>query len=252
MATKFAPLPFRTKADDVVKACEASLQRLGREQIDLYQIHFPNAYCNEEYWNGLAKAFDKGLVKAVGVSNYGVDAVRKCHSALEQRGIQLATNQIQLSLLYRHPLENGLMSACADLGIKVLAYSPLALGMLTGKYKPNSPPSGRRKGVYEKLLTTKDYSQLLSTMSDIASKHEGATAAQVAINWTRSKNAIPIPGARTISQIRGNYGATSWNLSNDEVAALDSASSKVGTFIQPDASPFPKKDINTGLVMFDS
>jgi pyridoxine 4-dehydrogenase len=119
VATKFAALPFRTKASDVVKACEKSVARLGTGRpIDLYQIHFPNAWSNAEYWDGLAMAYEKGLVKAVGVSNYGIDAVRACHDALAKRGIPLASNQIQLSLLYTHPIDNGLLKACDDLGVK--------------------------------------------------------------------------------------------------------------------------------------
>ena len=122
VATKFAALPTRTKAMDVLKACQASVKRLGGRQIDLYQIHFPNAWSNAEYWDGLAMAYEKGLVQAVGVSNYGVDAVRTCHDALAKRGIPLATNQIQMSLLYRWPLENGLVEACQDLGVQILSY----------------------------------------------------------------------------------------------------------------------------------
>ena len=251
VATKFAALPFRTKPDDVVKACQASLKRLGRP-IDLYQIHFPNAWSNEEYWDGLAQAYDKGLVKAVGVSNYGVDATRACHAALKKRGIQLATNQIQLSLLYRHPLDNGLMETCQELGVQVLSYSPLGLGMLGGKYTPEKPPAGPRKSLYEKLLTTPDYENLLTTMIEVGKAHNDASPAQVAINWTRAKGSVPIPGARTLSQVKSNYAAADWSLSPEEIKILDEASAKVNTFVQPDVSPFPKKDINTGLVMFDS
>jgi pyridoxine 4-dehydrogenase len=75
IATKFAALPWRTTPESVVKACKASTIRLGRP-IDLYQIHFPNAYANEAYWDGMAMAYERGLIRAVGVSNYGVDAVR--------------------------------------------------------------------------------------------------------------------------------------------------------------------------------
>jgi pyridoxine 4-dehydrogenase len=251
VATKFAAFPFRTKASDVVKACEESTKRLGRP-IDLYQIHFPNAWSNAEYWDGIAQCYDTGLVKAVGVSNYGVDAVRACHAALADRGIQLATNQIQLSLLYRWPLENGLMQACEDLGVKVLSYSPLAFGLLTGKYTLGAPPQGPRKKIYEKLLTTPDYENLLATMKDVAEGHKGATLAQVALNWARAKNSVPIPGARTVRQVQSNYGALDWKLSKEEVAVLDKASAKVTTFNTPDMLPFPKKDIKTGLVLFDS
>ena len=105
IATKFAALPFRTKSIDVVKACKDSLKRLNPQTgepipIDLYQIHFPNAWNNEDYWDGLAQCYEEGLVKAVGISNYGIDAMRAVHKKLAARGIPLATNQIQLSLLY--------------------------------------------------------------------------------------------------------------------------------------------------------
>lgn len=130
VATKFAALPWRTKRGDVVKAAQKSVERLGRP-IDLYQIHFPNAYANEAYWDGLGDAFDKGLVRAVGVSNYGKEAVRACHAKLAARGIPLSSNQIQLSLLYRCPLENGLKEVHDELGVSTIAYSPLGLGLLS-------------------------------------------------------------------------------------------------------------------------
>jgi len=253
VATKFAALPFRTKPEQVLKACQASVKRLGGRPIDLYQIHFPNAYCNAEYWDGLAMAYEQGLVKAVGVSNYGVDAVRACHAALAKRGIALATNQIQLSLLYRHPLENGLLQACQDLGVQVLSYSPLGLGMLTGKYTADQPPSGPRKRVFEKLLTTPDYQNLLQTMNEVADGHgTNIPISQVALNWARAKQTVPIPGARTLSQVQSNYGALDWSLTTGDLAALDQASARVTTYIQPSENPFPKVDKDTGLIMYDS
>jgi pyridoxine 4-dehydrogenase len=254
IATKFAAFPTRTKPENVLKACEASLKRLGGDRpIDLYQIHFPNAWANEEYWDGLAQAYEKGLVKAVGVSNYGVDATRACHAALAKRGIPLSTNQIQLSLLYTHPLQNGLMDTCKELGVQVLSYSPLGLGMLTGKYTNKDPPQGPRKKLYEKLQETPDYDNLLAVMDQVAAQHGSpANKAQVAINWARAKGSIPIPGARTVRQVQQNYDALDWTLTKDEERRLDEAAAKVKTFVQPSESPFPKKDINTGLVMFDS
>lgn len=251
IASKFAAVPFRTKPQDVVKACEASVKRLGRP-VDLYQIHFPNAWSNAEYWDGLAAVYEKGLVKAVGVSNYGVDAMRACHDALAKRGIPLASNQIQLSLLYQWPLKNGLVDACHELGVEVLAYSPLALGFLTGKFARDKLPSGPRKKIGEKLFETEYYNNLLIAMKDVAQKHEGATLSQVAINWTRAKKTIPIPGARTVKQVQQNYEALDWTLTAEEEKRLDDAASSVSTFIKPEMNPFPKKDINTGLIMYDS
>lgn len=253
VATKFAPLPWCTKAQDVVSACEKSLKRLQRPSIELYQIHFPNAYSNAAYWDGLAMAYEKGLVQAVGVSNYGVDATRACHAALQKRGIPLATNQIQLSLLYRWPVENGLLQACRDLGVQVLSYSPLALGLLTGKYRgADNKPSGPRRKVYEQLRSTPDYENLLATMQEVADNHSGASQAQVALNWARAQGTIPLPGARTVRQVASNQAALDWNLSPTEVAELDRAAARVTTFLTPDASPFPQRDKDTGLVMFDS
>lgn len=93
VATKFAALPWRTKREDVVRAARASVERLGRP-IDLYQIHFPNAYANEAYWDGLADAYDQGLVKSVGVSNYGSEAVRACHATLAK--VSRGTHELAL------------------------------------------------------------------------------------------------------------------------------------------------------------
>ena len=251
IASKFAPLPFYTKAADVVKHCEASVKRIGRP-IDLYQIHFPNAWSNTEYWDGLAQCYEKGLVKAVGVSNYGVEAMTACHGVLAKRGIPLATNQIQYSLLYQWPEQNGLLQACKDLNVQVLAYSPLALGMLTGKYNQNKMPTGPRKSIFQQLLSTPDYQNLLETMQQVTTHHPGSTLSQVAINWTRSKGTIPIPGARTINQVEQNYGALDWSMSLQEMTMLDNAAKKVTTFLTPDKSPMVKEDINTHMRMMDS
>ena len=252
IASKFAALPFRTKAKDVVTACEKSVERLEGRPIDLYQIHFPNAWSNADYWDGLAECYEKGLVKAVGVSNYGSDAVRACHASLKERGIPLASNQIQLSLLYKWPIENGLLDTCNELGVAVLSYSPLALGFLTGKYNESNLPAGPRRGLFKQLLSTPDYENLLATMKQIASNHNDAKLSQVAINWTRAKGTIPIPGARTVKQVQQNYNALSWNLSKEEEKMLDDSAAKVTSFLTPDKNPFPKEDINTKLKMYDS
>ncbi|KAG7336978.1 aldo/keto reductase family protein [Nitzschia inconspicua] len=254
VATKFAPYPFRTKPENVVKACQSSLKRLGGNRpIDLYQIHFPNVVANEEYWDGLANAYEQGLVKAVGVSNYGVDALKACHTALEKRGVPLSTNQIQYSLLYRFPEDNGLLQACQDLGVQVLSYSPLALGLLTGKYTDVGSlqqVSGPRKALFDKTLENPQFQTLLDTMKQVASNHDNANVAQVAINWCRTKGTIPIPGARNLRQIQSNYGALTWELSKEEVALLDRAA--LFSYNTPDLAPFPRQDKTTGLVMFDS
>ena len=253
VATKFAPVPFRTKPENVVKAAIGSRKRLDRP-IDLYQIHFPNAFANEAAWDGLADAYEQGIVKNVGVSNYGVDALRACHAALAKRGVPLASNQIQYSLLYRYPEQNGLLQACKDLDVQVLSYSPLALGLLTGKYLSKASVKqlgGPRKKIFKDVIGNPEVEKLLLTMEKVATNHgNNASIAQVAINWCRAKGTIPIPGARNLRQVKSNYAALSWDLSADEVAMLDEAATY--SYIDPSASSFAKVDKDTGLIMFDS
>lgn len=258
VATKFTALPFRTKPENVLKAAKASQARLGGKPIDLYQIHFPSAYANEAYWDGMAQAYEQGIIKAVGVSNYGVDALKACHAALAKRGIPLASNQIQYSLLYRFPEQNGLLQACQDLGVQVLAYSPLALGLLTGKYATQDQVAsiqGPRKQLFSKTVENPQFQNLLEVMTKIAASHSTADRTvnlpQVAINYCRAKGTIPIPGARNLRQIQSNYAALEWELSQSDLSALDYASQNLA-YIDPSANPFPKFDKDTGLKMFDS
>lgn len=257
VATKFAALPWRTKPESVLKACEASVRRLGTGRpIDLYQIHFPNAYANEAYWDGMAMAYERGLIRAVGVSNYGVDATRACHAALAKRGVPLSTNQIQYSLLYQYPEKsNGLLQCCRDLGMDVLAYSPLALGLLTGKYSEDNVKtvSGPRRGLFEKTVSNPQFVATLGAMREVAAAHSDVSASvpQVAINWCIAKGTIPIPGARNLRQVQSNYGSLDWKMNDDEVKFLDKATQGL-SYIEPGANPFPKVDKDTGLKMFDS
>jgi len=209
-------------------------------------------FSNEAYWDGLGDAYERGLVKSVGVSNYGVDALRACHAKLADRGIKLASNQIQMSLLYRWPIENGLLDACKELDVKVLSYSPLALGFLTGKYNKSNLPSGPRAAIGKSLYEDEtSYDNLLAVMKDIAAKHD-AVPSQVALNWAINKGTIPIPGARTIKQAKQNLATIDWSMSAEEERLLDEASAKVTGFVTPDKNPFPRKDKDTGLTMYDS
>lgn len=252
VATKFAALPWRTKPKDVLEAAKKSTDRLGRP-IDLYQIHFPNAWANEEYMEGLGQCVDSGLVKAAGVSNYGVDAMRKCSEKLGAYGVPLTSNQIQLSLLYPFALNNGLKRTCDELGVQVLAYSPLGLGILTGKFSETNLPSGPRKALAEKYLADPAFGELISTMREIGrTNHGGATCAQMALAWCTAKGACVIPGARTVAQAASNVAAAELRLSAEDVARLDKAAAAVQPQTTPETVPFPKKDIRTGLVMFDS
>jgi aryl-alcohol dehydrogenase-like predicted oxidoreductase len=92
-----------------------------------------------------SNAFISGKVKAVGVSNYSVEQMRLAHAELAKRDIPLASNQVEYSLLHRQPEVNGILDACRELGITLIAYSPLAMGALTGKYSATNKPTGLRR-----------------------------------------------------------------------------------------------------------
>lgn len=139
IATKFPPLPWRLTAESLPIALKASLKRLQLDKVGLYMIHWPgfflNAFSNEAYIDGLGLCVEQGLTSAVGVSNFKEERLRQAHKQLADRGVPLASNQMQYSLLYRKPEKNGVMEACKELGITLVAYSPIAQGLLTGGFK---------------------------------------------------------------------------------------------------------------------
>ncbi|HEY9738581.1 MAG TPA: aldo/keto reductase, partial [Trichocoleus sp.] len=120
--------------------------------------------------------------------------------------------------------ELGLKALCDELGIQLIAYSPLGLGLLTGKYTPHSPlPKGLRGLVFRQLLPGTE--PLLGVLRAVA-EARGKTPAQVALNWCICKGTMPIPGAKTLAQAEQNLGALGWQLSDGEVAELDGAAKR--------------------------
>ncbi len=220
VATKFIPFPWKVAlASALMRSLEESLQRLRLPFVHLYQIHGPiSLRSHAAMAEALAAAHRAGLVKAVGVSNYSEEETRAIHSELAKRGIPLATNQIEFSLLRTMPESNGLLRACKELGVAVLAYSPLGQGRLTGKYTAGNPPPGRRQF---SAFPMAQVDPIVAELRRIGAGHGGRTPAQVALNWVMCKGAIPIPGAKTKEQAEQNAGALGWRLSDDEVRALD-------------------------------
>lgn len=230
IATKFAPLPWRFTSGSVVDACKASLKRLGIKKMALYQQHWPafgpNYFQGNNFIQGLADCQEQGLTEAVGVSNFKADRVLNASRILKDRGVSLASNQVQYSLLYRKPEQNGVADAVRDAGATIIAYSPLCQGLLTGKYTKDNLPGGARKLVINEERV-KEVQPLLSLMRDIGEANGGKTCGQVAINWTICKGAIPIPGAKNAKQATEAAGGFGWRMTDDQVAALDKASDEV-------------------------
>jgi aryl-alcohol dehydrogenase-like predicted oxidoreductase len=145
IATKFPPTPFG-RAHDLPDALNASLGNLRRSTIDLYQHHFPARRVDiPDLMQFMADAVEAGKIKAVGVSNYSAAQMRTAYQILARRGIPLASNQVNYSLLHRQPETNGVLDTCRELGITLIAYQPLASGALTGKYLDGPRPVGIRR-----------------------------------------------------------------------------------------------------------
>jgi aryl-alcohol dehydrogenase-like predicted oxidoreductase len=227
IATKFAPLPYRFSAKSLLSAVDKSLERLGLETVDLYQIHFPSPILRiKSLMDALAETVKAGKVRRVGVSNYDADQMRQAHDRLASHGVPLASNQVEYSLLQRAPETNGVLEACRDLDVSLIAYSPIAKGLLTGKYSPGGDrPTGlvRRMGRTFGEQNLKKIEPVVNILREIGEAHNKRPA-QVALNWLiTQKHTFPIPGAKNESQARQNAGALGWEMTGEEAELLELA-----------------------------
>src|SRR6202051_175480 len=213
IATKFFPFPGRSSPRRLMHGLDGSLARLGLKTIDLYYVHFPLPLMDVRVFaEGLVEAVKSGKARAVGVANFGADQMRRIADQLARAGVPLAANQVNYSLAHRAAETNGVLDACRELDVALVAYFPLASGRLT------RPPDRNRTQA------------LLTLLADIARAHD-ASISQVALNWllARDPHVIPIPGATKPQHARANLGALSWRLGETEFDAIDRASAKSGT-----------------------
>jgi aryl-alcohol dehydrogenase-like predicted oxidoreductase len=223
IATKYMPLPWRFRSEDVADAVTASLKRLKMPSVDLYQVHFPapSFLSQEGLMNALADEVEQGRIKAVGVSNYNAEQLREAHKLLARRGVPLAVNQMRYSLITREIETNGVLAAARELDVTILAYSPLAQGLLTGKYTASNPPTGARS--MDKRFQAaglRELQPMLTKLNELGDKY-AKTPAQVALNWLMCQpGVIPIPGVKNRTQVEQNAGALGWELSADDVMDL--------------------------------
>jgi aryl-alcohol dehydrogenase-like predicted oxidoreductase len=225
VATKF-PAGMRSRADELPATLERSLARLGRSSIDLYLHHYPTRRVTITRLMALmADAVEAGKVRAVGVSNYSAEQIRAAHAALADRGVPLAAVQQGYSLLDRRVESNGIVDACRELGITVIAYQPLASGALTGKYAEGARP----RGVFRRFMRSFRGSgreatvPVVALLREIGERHD-RTPAQVALRWLIEQgDVVPIPGAKDGAQAAANAGALTFALTPDEIDTLDRA-----------------------------
>ncbi len=188
IATKFAPMPWRVSTSQLLKALRASLSRLGLKSVDLYQIHWASPPRSIKAWmEPLAQAVKEGLAAEVGVSNFSRGQMLRAQEALSAHGVPLASNQMQYSLGAPQERAQRPAGGMPKSNIRFIAYSPLGMGMLSGKYSPQNPPKGPRRLFYFGQLGR--IQTLVAKLKEIGEAKGGKTVNQVALNWILCKGA---------------------------------------------------------------
>lgn len=230
VATKIAPYPWRLTAASWVAALRGSLARLGLEKLSIGQLHWSTAtyapWQERATWDGLVAAYDAGLMDAAGVSNYGPRQLALVSRHLARAGVPLATVQTQVSLLSCGPSTRAALAAAADVGAVTMAYSPLALGALSGAYSPTRVPRGPRGRLLKKTLTSAADAGLLAELDAVAAAAR-ATRAQVALAWCVAQGTVPLAGARSAAQVESHAAGARLRLPAGAVEALTEAAGRV-------------------------
>jgi aryl-alcohol dehydrogenase-like predicted oxidoreductase len=192
-------------------------------------VHAPYSLSSiEAQMNAMADLVEAGVIRSVGISNFSADQMRRAHKALEKRGYPLAVNQVEYSLLHRDIELNGVLETAKELEVTIVAWGPLASGLLTGKFHKDpktlakTPPMRRRR-----LRREMDASQhVIEALEKIASRYS-VTPAQVALNWLVHFNGeavVAIPGASRVQHAEENAGAMTFHLTAEELFHLDKVS----------------------------
>ena len=227
VATKWWPL-FRT-ARNIPRTIEDRLRFLNGYSIGLYMVHQPFSFSSPEAeMDEMAKLVKAGKIHSVGISNFNPEQMHRAHRQLQKYGLPLAVNQVRYSLLDRSIEKNGVLETAKDLGVTIIAYTPLESGLLTGKYHKNPELLSKKPAIWRaRLRRSMEKSRtLIFALEEIAARYN-ATAAQVALNWviySQGDSVVTIPGVTKVSQAQENAGAMKFKLSSDEIARLSELS----------------------------
>jgi aryl-alcohol dehydrogenase-like predicted oxidoreductase len=230
IATKWWPL-FRT-ARNIPKSVADRVHFLDGYSIGLYQVHQPFSLSSPEAeMDAMAELVKAGIIRSVGISNFNADQMRRAHRQLAKHGLPLATNQVRYSLLDRRIEDNGILDTAKELGVTIIAYTPLESGLLTGKYhrqphllekKPRYWRGRLRRGIEKSR-------PLITALEEMATRYD-VTAAQIALNWvihSQGETVVTIPGVSRVNQAKESAGAMKFRLSEDEIARLGEVSSAI-------------------------
>jgi aryl-alcohol dehydrogenase-like predicted oxidoreductase len=234
LATKI--LPLFPVAPVVEQRAVASANRLGVRRLDLYQVHQPNPVVRDgTIMRGMRALQRVGLVGEVGVSNYSLDRWRAAEQAL---GTRVLSNQVRYNLVDRSP-ERDLLPFAASTGHVVIAYSPLAQGLLSGRYHRDSRPANRLRAASPLFLPENldRAAGLIAALREVADAHS-ATPSQIALAWViRRPGVVAIPGASSVAQLESNVAAADLDLAEDEYQALSAAADRFRPVTGPAALP---------------
>ncbi len=223
VATKWFPV-LRT-AGSIRRTIHNRLRHLQGFTIDLYMVHQPWGLSSPEAeMEAMADLVEQGAIRSVGVSNFSAERMRRAHRALEKRGLTLAVNQVQYSLLHREIESNGVLETAKELGVTIVAWSPLAQGLLSGKFHKDparirQAPLGRQLMLRRRIEQTRP---LVEALEAIAAAYD-ATPVQVALNWLihyAGDAVVAIPGASRARQAADSAGAMQFKLSEADLARL--------------------------------
>lgn len=230
IATKWRPF-FRT-ARSITATLGDRLAALAPFGIDLHQVHFPGSFSTIGAEMGALAALTAARkIRAVGVSNFSASQMRRAHAALAAHGLVLASNQVKYSLLQRRIERNGVLAAARELGITIIAYSPLAQGLLSGKFHDDprliasSPGPRKWMAAYRARGLTRSR-PVVEELRQIARAH-GVTPSRVALAWllgAQGDTVVTIPGATRVHHAEENVGAMDLRLSATEMQRLEELS----------------------------
>lgn len=229
VATKWWPM-FRF-ASNIHKTIDQRIEALSPFPIDLYQVHQPWGFSNEKAeMEAMARLVKEHKIRYVGVSNFSADQMRSAWETLQKHDIQLVSNQVRYNLLDRKIESNGILQTAKELGITIIAYSPLSQGLVTGKFhdKPELLKNiGMRKYSSPfKPAGLEKSRPVVKSVQELAIKY-GVTPSQIALNWlinSHGETVVAIPGATKESHAKENSGAMTFTLSAEDLSLLDKKS----------------------------
>jgi aryl-alcohol dehydrogenase-like predicted oxidoreductase len=231
IATKWWPA-FRT-ARSIPRVVEEQLRRL--RHIDLYQVHQPFGFSSvEKEMDAMAQLVEKNKIRFIGVSNFSADRMRRADVQLRSFGLRLISNQVLYNLLDRDVESNGVLEVAKELGVSIIAYSPLKQGILTGRFHDDPGAVQRLAGFRKHLPAFKPKRlertrPLIYVLKEIAQKHN-VVPAQISLAWVIIDDAVvAIPGASSSTQALKNTASMEIKLSDDEIQMLDEMSRRCMT-----------------------